>query len=143
MRYKILALGSERMCSCLQGSVGAPGLAGPVLSEALSRRSLFVYCGHGAGQQHLQTRALRRQRACAASLLMGCSSGRLARSGQHYEPSGPILGYLLAGGPARHALGPKLGACRAEGYIMGGPVMCHALHEGHSEPCYTSPFAHI
>ena len=77
--------------------MGAPGLAGAALSEALRQRSLFVYCGHGAGQQHLPGRTLRRQRACAASLLMGCSSGRLARSGQHYEPSGPILAYLLAG----------------------------------------------
>ena len=80
-----------------QGSVGAPGMLSTALSEALRQRSLFVYCGHGAGQQHLPSRALRRQRACAASLLMGCSSGRLACSGQHYEPNGPILAYLLAG----------------------------------------------
>lgn len=81
----------------LQGSVGAPGMAGAELADALKQRALFVYCGHGAGQQHLPGRALRRQRACAASLLMGCSSGHLGRTGQHYEPSGPILAYLLAG----------------------------------------------
>lgn len=33
---------------------------------------------------------------CASALLMGCSSGSLARAGQ-YEPSGPVLAYLMAG----------------------------------------------
>ena len=114
-----------------------------MLSEALSRRSLFVYCGHGAGQQHLPDGRCAGSAPARPPCSWAAPPGAWPAAGQHYEPSGPILGYLLAGGPARHALGPKLGACRAEGYIMGGPVMCHALHEGHSEPCYTSPFAHI
>ena len=33
---------------------------------------------------------------CASALLMGCSSGSLATAGQ-YEPSGPVLAYLMAG----------------------------------------------
>lgn len=86
-----------RLLCHVQGSVGMPGMTAPALSEALRQRSLFVFCGHGAGQQHLPSRALRRQRSCAASLLMGCSSGRLAGRGQHYEPCGPILAYLLGG----------------------------------------------
>jgi separase len=49
------------------------------------------------GQQHLPQRALRKLPRCAASLLMGCSSGRLAARGRRYEPSGPVLAYLIAG----------------------------------------------
>ncbi|BDA44094.1 probable separin at C-terminar half [Coccomyxa sp. Obi] len=81
-----------------QGSVGAPGLPAAELAAALTQRQAFVYCGHGGGQQHLPGRALRRLPRCAASLLMGCSSGRLTRTGT-YAPSGPVLAYLLAGCP--------------------------------------------
>ena len=79
-----------------QGTVGAPGLPAAELAAALTQRQVFVYCGHGGGQQHLPGRALRRLPRCAASLLMGCSSGRLTRTGT-YAPSGPVLAYLLAG----------------------------------------------
>lgn len=79
-----------------QGTVGAPGLPGAELASALTQRQLFVFCGHGGGQQHLPPRVLRRLPRCAASLLMGCSSGRLSRAGT-YDPSGPVLAYLLAG----------------------------------------------
>ena len=41
-------------------------------------------------------RALRRMPRCASALLMGCSSGNLAAAGQ-YEPTGPVLAYLMAG----------------------------------------------
>ncbi|CAL8470074.1 g9616 [Coccomyxa elongata] len=81
-----------------QGTAGAPGLPAAELAAALTQRQVFVYCGHGGGQQHLPGRALRRLPRCAASLLMGCSSGRLTRTGT-YAPSGPVLAYLLAGCP--------------------------------------------
>ncbi len=71
-------------------------MPGKALAAALAARQLFVYCGHGAGEQCLGARALRRLPACAAALLMGCSSGRLAPAGA-YEPAGPVLAYLLAG----------------------------------------------
>ena len=57
---------------------------------------MYIYCGHGAGEQYLPAQALRRLPACAAALLMGCSSGRLALSGD-YDACGPVLAYLLAG----------------------------------------------
>ena len=86
------------MLETLQGTVGAPGPPGRALAAALAARQLFVYCGHGAGEACLGARALRRLPACAAALLMGCSSGRLAPAGA-YEPCGPVLAYLLAGAP--------------------------------------------
>jgi hypothetical protein len=46
--------------------------------------------------RHVCGRALRRMPRCASALLMGCSSGSLAKAGQ-YEPSGPVLAYLMAG----------------------------------------------
>ena len=46
-------------------------------------------------------RALRRMPCCSSALLMGCSSGSLSRAGQ-YEPSGPVLAYLMAGADASH-----------------------------------------
>lgn len=68
----------------------------PELAAALIERDLFVFCGHGGAQQHLPGRALRRLPRCAASLLFGCSSGRLSCAGA-YEPTGPVLAYLQAG----------------------------------------------
>ena len=41
-------------------------------------------------------RVLRRMPCCASALLMGCSSGSLRKAGE-YEPSGPVLAYLMAG----------------------------------------------
>lgn len=92
-----------------QGTAGAPGLGSAELAAALSSRELFVYCGHGGGQQHIQRRSLQRLPRCAAALLMGCSSGRLAAPAGNApslgrsppEPTGPVLAYLIAG--ALHA----------------------------------------
>ena len=97
-----------RARSGAQGSAGAPGPPARKLAAALAARALFVYCGHGAGEAWVGARALRRLPACAAALLMGCSSGRLAPAGA-YEPAGPVLAYLLAGarpGPHRALLCP-------------------------------------
>lgn len=96
------------------------------LAHALQSKELFVYCGHGGGEQYIPTAKLRGLPRCAASLLMGCSSGRLRGGGQtsflslsssssssgggkkarqqryhyYYEPTGVVLAYLLAGCPA-------------------------------------------
>jgi separase len=89
------------------------------LAERLQSRDVFLYFGHGSGEQYLGAPALRRLPRCAGSLLMGCSSGRLRGGsggggggggecsggaggvgGGGYEPSGAIWGYLLAGCPA-------------------------------------------
>ncbi|CAI5993931.1 unnamed protein product [Closterium sp. NIES-65] len=67
--------------------------------KALEHYSLFVYCGHGSGEQYLHRSYLKKLSRCALSLLMGCSSARLSPRGD-YEPLGVPLNYLAAGCPA-------------------------------------------
>ena len=81
----------------MQGAAGAaPGPA--ELAAALAAHQLFVYLGHGGGEQYLPARSLARLDGCGAALLMGCSSGRLRPAGA-YEPTGAVLAYLLGGAP--------------------------------------------
>lgn len=81
---------------------GRSGQAPPPteLTTALETRSFFIYLGHGGGEQYLPSSRLRALNNCAASLLMGCSSGRLGHKGRWYEPSGVILAYMLGGCPS-------------------------------------------
>lgn len=82
------------------GKVGSPPNA-QELSSALQEKDLFVYCGHGAGEQYIPIPRLRSLATCASSLLMGCSSGRLKWNSEGlYEASGVILAYMIAGCPA-------------------------------------------
>jgi len=83
-----------------RGRAGSPPNANE-LSKALQEHDLFVYCGHGGGEQYLPLPRLRSLDSCASSLLMGCSSGKLKRNNRGaYEASGVILAYTLAGCPA-------------------------------------------
>jgi separase len=59
---------------------------------------LFIFCGHGAGERMHDTFRLRKFRSCPASLLWGCSSGRLKARGVH-DALGTALYYLMAGAP--------------------------------------------
>lgn len=79
----------------LQGYAGSPPAASQLVS-ALQQYDLFLYFGHGAAQQYLPLSTLRGLDRCAASLLMGCSSGKLRPAGV-YEPHGPVWDYLMAG----------------------------------------------
>jgi len=63
------------------GRAGSPPSSSE-LAHALQSKELFVYCGHGGGEQYIPTAKLRGLPRCAASLLMGCSSGRLRGGGQ-------------------------------------------------------------
>ncbi|GFH16479.1 separase [Haematococcus lacustris] len=82
----------------MQGVAGShPSV--PELMKALQSHALFVYFGHGSGEQYLPLAAMRSMRCCAANLLMGCSSGRLRPHGE-YEPAGAVLSYIAAGCPA-------------------------------------------
>ncbi|GIL44124.1 hypothetical protein Vafri_1659 [Volvox africanus] len=66
------------------------------LLAALQSHELFLYFGHGSGEQFLPRPALRKLQRCASCLLMGCSSGRLRLHGA-YDPTGAAVAYLLAG----------------------------------------------
>ncbi|XP_074358633.1 separase isoform X1 [Apium graveolens] len=68
------------------------------LTVALQSHELFIYFGHGSGAQYIPNHEVQKLRTCAATLLMGCSSGSLSLSGS-YSPKGAPLCYLLAGSP--------------------------------------------
>ncbi|KAG2444696.1 hypothetical protein HXX76_001440 [Chlamydomonas incerta] len=81
-----------------QGVVGQqPGAR--ALLAALAAHELFLFLGHGSGEQFLPLPALRKLQRCAAAVLMGCSSGRLRLHGA-YDPAGAVVAYTLAGSPA-------------------------------------------
>lgn len=52
-----------------------------------------------AGIQYIPGHEIRKLDRCAATLLMGCSSGSLSFTGR-YAPQGAPLSYILAGSPA-------------------------------------------
>lgn len=86
------------MFGCASPSQGVSGRrpSSSQLINALQQHDLFLYFGHGGGEQYVPLAALKRLDRCAGSLLMGCSSGRLKQAGV-FEPSGAIWGYLTAG----------------------------------------------
>lgn len=95
------------------------------LAAALESRDLFIYFGHGSGlylrirfsfdaelsklfnrifflcsgNQYISGQKIQMLERCAATLLMGCSSGSLMVNGT-YAPLGAPIFYLLAGSPA-------------------------------------------
>ncbi|KAF8411822.1 hypothetical protein HHK36_004381 [Tetracentron sinense] len=79
------------------------------LAVALKNHDLFLYFGHGSAAvvavanftpstQYLPGHEIQKLETCAATLLMGCSSGSLSLMGC-YTPQGAPLSYLLAGSP--------------------------------------------
>ncbi|KAI3841547.1 hypothetical protein MKX03_023861 [Papaver bracteatum] len=80
---------------------GKAGTAPPAeeLVVALENHDLFIYIGHGSGAQYIPSYEIQKLDKCAATLLMGCSSGCLSLKGC-YNPQGTVLSYLLAGSPA-------------------------------------------
>ncbi|MQM00180.1 hypothetical protein Taro_032908, partial [Colocasia esculenta] len=80
---------------------GKAGEAPPTeeLADALQKHDLFLYFGHGSGMQYIPGNTIQKLDRCAATLLMGCSSGSLYLGG-YYAPRGAPLSYLLAGSPA-------------------------------------------
>jgi len=88
-----------------KGIPGWTGTAGSApdakeLAKELQTKDLFVYCGHGGGEQYISIPRLRSLGTCASALLMGCSSGRLKwHADGIFEPYGIVLSYVLAGCP--------------------------------------------
>ncbi|KAL8218762.1 hypothetical protein R6Q57_022135 [Mikania cordata] len=81
----------------LEGTAGtSPSL--DELTVALKNHDLFIYLGHGSGVQYIPGGEIQKLERCAATLLMGCSSGSLSLNGS-YTPKGAPLYYLFAGSP--------------------------------------------
>lgn len=110
----------------IKGKAGSAPTA-EELSSALKSHDLFLYFGHGSGMlnqlcqsqevyfcytlfillmvyvcgtgaQYISQQEIQKLENCAATLLMGCSSGSLSLHGC-YTPQGTPLSYLLAGSP--------------------------------------------
>ncbi|GBG34802.1 ABC transporter G family member 22 [Hondaea fermentalgiana] len=84
------------------GSVGklkSPSKGTEMLKQGLAESPVFLYCGHGSGEELLAREQLAQLDSCATSLLMGCSSGKLRAQGI-FEPAGVVLAYVLAGSSA-------------------------------------------
>ena len=65
----------------------------------LQERDVFLYFGHGSGQQYIRPKTIQRLDKCAVALLMGCSSGKLTEAGE-FEPYGTPMNYMHTGCPA-------------------------------------------
>ncbi|XP_031277684.1 separase [Pistacia vera] len=81
----------------LEGKAGSAPTA-EELAVALKNHDLYIYFGHGSGSQYIKWHHVQKLEKCAATLLMGCSSGSLSLNGC-YAPSGTPLSYLQAGSP--------------------------------------------
>ncbi|KAE8690720.1 separase-like isoform X2 [Hibiscus syriacus] len=68
------------------------------LVTALKSHDLYLYFGHGSGEQYVSKDDIQGLEKCAASVLMGCSSGSLRLNGC-YAPRGVSLSYIQAGSP--------------------------------------------
>ncbi|XP_048611351.1 separase-like [Brassica napus] len=68
------------------------------LKDALGTRDLFLYHGHGTGEQYIPMREVENMNKCSAAFLMGCCSGLPYRGGRYVPKSVPIS-FLLAGSP--------------------------------------------
>ncbi|CAM9196338.1 unnamed protein product [Phaeothamnion confervicola] len=107
----------------------ATGPEAAALAAALSETGLFVYCGHGAGETLLGRAAVEELPACAAAVLMGCSSGRLSNG------SGSGSGITSGGASAGHggSIGTVSGGrSRADGAGSSEPS-AGASNDGVSE----------
>jgi separase len=97
-------LAMEPLLSSLSSSwTHLPPCIGPSenqLEETLSSHSIFLYFGHGSGNQFIRTRTVRSlKRPAPVTWLMGCSSAALTTRGE-FEPEGMVAAYVAAGSPA-------------------------------------------
>ena len=94
----------DKFSDWFQSQPGWEGVVGKAptseqFSNAISQNDLFIYCGHGSGQEYLGWSSVNRLQSHAVALLMGCSSGKLIAQGE-LEAHGMVHYYLSAGCPA-------------------------------------------
>lgn len=66
--------------------------------EMLTNSNLFLYVGHGSGEQYARLKEIKKINSGPASFLLGCSSAAMKYYGR-LEPSCSVYSYLLAGSP--------------------------------------------
>ncbi|CEP60582.1 separase LALA0_S01e14202g [Lachancea lanzarotensis] len=66
--------------------------------DMLSDSKLFVYMGHGGGEQYVRLKKIKQLDKVAPSFLLGCSSAYMEPKGK-LESSGVVYSYLLGGSP--------------------------------------------
>jgi len=81
-----------------EGTIGRPPSEQQFL-DALERKDLVVYFGHGGGEQYVRSHKIRHLPRCAATMLWGCSSGALREMGD-FDRVGTPYNYMLAGCPS-------------------------------------------
>lgn len=80
-----------------------PGWSGVVAKRPLENEivsflesgSVYMYFGHGAGEQYVRPTKIKSLPRCAVTILMGCSSGALKDQGI-YDPWGTPYNYMVA-----------------------------------------------
>jgi len=68
------------------------------MEDGLEKSDLFLYFGHGNGEQYISGRKIRNLKRCAATLLWGCSSGAMKEMGS-FDRIGTPNHYMIAGCP--------------------------------------------
>lgn len=64
--------------------------------DMISSSNLFIYLGHGGGEQYARTKEIKKYSHIAPSFLLGCSSASMGLYGK-LEPTGTVYSYLLGG----------------------------------------------
>ncbi|KAK5962345.1 separase PWA37_000388 [Arxiozyma heterogenica] len=68
------------------------------LLDIITKSVIFIYVGHGSGEQYLKLKQIKSCDSIAATFLLGCSSASMKYYGK-LESTGPIYSYLIAGSP--------------------------------------------
>ncbi|GMF01609.1 unnamed protein product [[Candida] boidinii] len=66
--------------------------------QGISNSNLYIYAGHGGGEQYIKSKSIKKLENCCPTILLGCSSGALKYEGV-FEPYGTVYNYLLGGSP--------------------------------------------
>lgn len=72
-----------------------------IVAAGFGNEKIYLYCGHGAGDQFLSPRKFAKTGEAPIALLMGCSSARPENTHvADCESNGPAIDYLIHGSPA-------------------------------------------
>ncbi|TID31060.1 hypothetical protein CANINC_000304 [Pichia inconspicua] len=79
------------------GVIGAPPTE-MELMKAFDTNGLYIYAGHGGGEQFVKSKTIKARNKIPPTLLLGCSSGALKGEGFVY-PYGTAYNYIMGGCP--------------------------------------------